>query len=46
VALTALGQRPEIFALMRERGAERVTAERCRELVRQARGVSLSEARR
>jgi cyanophycin synthetase len=38
IAVTALAQRPEIFALMEERGATRVGAERCRELVRRARG--------
>jgi cyanophycin synthetase len=38
VAVTALGQRPEIFGLMEERGATRVSADRCRELVRRAAG--------
>ena len=36
VAVTALIQRQEIFALMKERGAERVGPERVREMVRQA----------
>jgi cyanophycin synthetase len=36
VALTSLGQRPEIFELLDERGADRVMAERCREIVREA----------
>jgi cyanophycin synthetase len=39
IALTALGQRSEIFALMQERGADRVGARRVQELVRQARGA-------
>jgi cyanophycin synthetase len=38
VAVTALAQRPEIFALMEQRGAERVGPERCRELAARARG--------
>jgi len=38
IAVTALGQRPEIFQLMEERGAMRVGPERCRELVLEARG--------
>ena len=38
VAVTALGQRPEIFGLMEERGASKVGADRCRELVRRAAG--------
>jgi cyanophycin synthetase len=38
LGITALGQRPEIFELMDERGAERIGAERCRSLVRRARG--------
>ena len=37
IALTSLGQRPEIFQLMKERGADMVGAARCRELVRRAR---------
>jgi cyanophycin synthetase len=37
VAVTALIQRPEIFALMKERGASRIGPSRVRELVRQAR---------
>jgi cyanophycin synthetase len=37
VAVTALGQRPEIFQLMKDRGAIRVGPERCRELVLEAR---------
>jgi len=40
VAVTALGQRREIFQLMKERGAERVSPRRCRELVLEARGDS------
>src|SRR6266511_815041 len=39
VAVTALIQRPEIFALMKERDAARIGPERVRELVRQARRV-------
>jgi cyanophycin synthetase len=38
VAITALAQRPEIFAQMDERGATQVGAERCRELAARARG--------
>ena len=38
IAVTALGQRPEIFALLDERGATRVTPRRVRQLVRRARG--------
>lgn len=38
VAITALAQRPEIFALMEERGADRVGPERCRQLAARARG--------
>ena len=38
VAVTALGERPEVFQLLEGRGATRVGAERCRELVRRARG--------
>jgi cyanophycin synthetase len=37
LAITALGQRSEIFALMRARGARRVGPARCRQLVRRAR---------
>jgi cyanophycin synthetase len=37
VAVTALGQRPEIFQMMKEHRADRVGAERCRELVLEAR---------
>jgi cyanophycin synthetase len=37
VAVTALGQRPEIFKMMDDRGASRVGPDRCRELVLQAR---------
>ena len=37
VAVTALAQRPEIFAYLRKRGAARVGPERVRELVRRAR---------
>jgi cyanophycin synthetase len=39
VAITALMQRPEIFALMGERGARRVSPARVRQLVRRARGA-------
>ena len=38
LGITALAQRPEIFALLEERGATRVSPERCRELARRARG--------
>jgi cyanophycin synthetase len=38
VVVTALGQRPEIFKLMEERGAKRVGPARVRRLVRRARG--------
>jgi cyanophycin synthetase len=38
LGITALAQRPEIFELMSERGAERIGAERCLELARRARG--------
>ena len=37
VALTALGQRPEIFADLEARGAARVRPHRLRQLVRRAR---------
>jgi cyanophycin synthetase len=37
LGITALAQRPEIFELMRSRGAKRVGAERCLELARRAR---------
>jgi cyanophycin synthetase len=39
LAITALGQRPEIFRLMDDRGARRVGPARCRQLVRRARSV-------
>jgi cyanophycin synthetase len=39
VAVTALGQRAEIFALMAERGGRRVTPARVRQLVRRARAA-------
>lgn len=39
IALTALGQRPEVFALMEERGASRISPRRLRQLVRRARGL-------
>jgi cyanophycin synthetase len=39
VAVTALIQRPEIFTLMKERGAEKIGPGRVRELVREARGT-------
>ncbi len=38
VAITALAQRPELFTLMDERGATRVSPERCMELAARARG--------
>lgn len=38
VAITALAQRPEIFALMEERRADRIGPERCRQLAARARG--------
>ncbi len=37
LAITALAQRPEIFEMLRERGARRVGPARCRQLVRRAR---------
>jgi hypothetical protein len=37
VAVTALVQRSEIFALMKERGGTRIGPERVRQLVRRAR---------
>jgi cyanophycin synthetase len=40
VAITALGQRSELFELLRARGATRVSPDRCKELVRRARGVT------
>lgn len=40
VAITALGQRPEIFALLQRRGASRVSPARVKELVRRARAVA------
>lgn len=40
LGITALAQRPEIFQLMRDRGARRIDAERCRELARRARGAA------
>jgi cyanophycin synthetase len=45
VALTALGQRPEIFAFMDRKGASRVGAKRVRQLARKARGRRKSEDR-
>ena len=39
LGITALAQRPEIFELMRSRGARRIGAERCRELARRARAA-------
>jgi cyanophycin synthetase len=44
LGMTALGQRPEIFALLEERGAERVTPARCREIVLEARKAAEAEA--
>jgi cyanophycin synthetase len=41
VVVTALGQRPEIFKLMEERGAKRVGPARVRQLVRRARPPAL-----
>jgi cyanophycin synthetase len=38
IAITALAQRSEVFAFMEDSGADRVGAERCRQLVRRARG--------
>jgi len=40
VAITALGQRPELFALLERRGAKRVGPARVRQLVRRARGIA------
>jgi cyanophycin synthetase len=37
LAITALAQRPEVFAFLDEKGAERVGPDRCRLLVRRAR---------
>jgi cyanophycin synthetase len=37
IAITALAQRSEVFAFMEDSGADRVGAERCRQLVRRAR---------
>jgi hypothetical protein len=37
VAITALGQRPEIFAFIEDRGGVRVGPDRVRQLVRRAR---------
>jgi hypothetical protein len=37
LAITALGQRPEIFAYLRDRGASTAGAERIRALVKRAR---------
>jgi cyanophycin synthetase len=37
LAITALGQRPEIFAYLKRRGARRIGPGRCRQLVRRAR---------
>ena len=39
LGITALAQRPEIFELMRSRGATRIGAERCRDLARRARAA-------
>src|SRR5207247_11432673 len=41
VVVTALGQRPEIFKLMEDRGAKRVGPARVRQLVRRARPPAL-----
>jgi cyanophycin synthetase len=38
LAITALGQRPEIFGYLKRRGARRIGPGRCRQLVRRARG--------
>jgi cyanophycin synthetase len=46
VALTALGQRPEIFALMEGKGATRVGSERIRQLVKSARAPQRATAAR
>jgi cyanophycin synthetase len=40
VALTALGQRPEVFELLHRRGATRVGSTRVRQLVRRAKRIS------
>jgi cyanophycin synthetase len=40
VAITALAQRPDIFELMRERGAQRIGPARCRQLARRARELA------
>ena len=40
VAITALSQRPELFDLLRRRGATGIDPARCRELVRRARGAA------
>jgi cyanophycin synthetase len=40
VAITALGQRPEVFVWLKDRGAEQVGPKRLRQLVRRARGRS------
>ncbi len=45
LAVTALVQRPEVFALMRERGAARVGPKRVRQLVRRARPRTVTSAR-
>jgi cyanophycin synthetase len=37
VAITALGQRPEIFKYLKRKGARRIGPGRCRQLVRRAR---------
>jgi cyanophycin synthetase len=42
IAVTALAQRPEIFAFLEEGGGRRVGAERCRELVRRASATAAS----
>ncbi|MGH2675087.1 MAG: Mur ligase family protein [Actinomycetota bacterium] len=46
LAITALAQRREIFDMLMERGAQRVTPSRCRQLVRRARGAALTAAAR
>ena len=39
VAITALGQRPEIFDYLKHKGARRIGPARCRQLARRARGA-------
>lgn len=39
VGITALGQRPEVFSYLKERGARRIGPGRCRQLARRARAA-------